>query len=137
MVGATLSVIINRFFFQDAVRAALGSKLKWVNAELEGHGLRDIFILRLTPIVPFSLINLGAAVTHVQVRDFFFATFVGTLPFTLVYVNAGTQIARVESPGDIISLPTLIGISLVVIAATLPIFIRRYRQSGTETPGDQ
>jgi len=124
-VGATLSVIINRFFFQDAVRSALGSKLKWVNAELEGHGFRDIFILRLTPIVPFSLINLGAAVTHVRVRDFFFATLVGTLPFTFIYVNAGTRIAKIDSASDIVSLPTLMGISLIVFAVSLPMFVRR------------
>lgn len=124
-LGATLALILIRFFFYSDFSERFAHRLRWVNNELTGHGFRDIFILRLTPIVPFSLINIGAALTTIKVRDFFFATLLGTVPFTFVYVNAGTQIAKIDSPSDIVSLPVLLGISLLVLVASLPLIIRR------------
>lgn len=131
-VGATVAFLLVRFFFRDYVTEKFGSKLSVLNDELTGHGFRDILILRLMPIVPFALINVAAPLTNVRVRDFFFATLLGTIPFTFVYVNAGKRIAEVDSVGDIISFPTVLGISLVVFAITLPKFIRRRKK--TDSP---
>jgi uncharacterized membrane protein YdjX (TVP38/TMEM64 family) len=127
-IGATIAFLLVRFFFRDYVTSKFGTKLRVVNDELRGNGFKDILILRLTPIVPFSLINVAAPLTSICVRDFSLATLFGTLPFTFVYVNAGTQIASVESVGDIVSFPTILGISLIVIAATVPPVIRRLRR---------
>ncbi len=124
-IGATLALLIIRFFFRDYTDKKFGNKLDYINSELTGHGFRDVFVLRLTPLVPFSLINISAALTSIKVRSFFLATFFGTIPFTFVYVNAGTQLANIESVSDVVSLPILIGISLLVVVVSLPMIIRR------------
>lgn len=126
-IGATAALVLVRFFFFDYVKASFGYRLRRVHEELRGNGFRDILILRLTPIVPFALINLGAALTPVRVSHFCFATVLGTIPFTFIYVNAGTQLATLSSPGDVLSLPFVVGVSLVVFAATLPLLMRRSR----------
>lgn len=131
-VGATIALVLIRFFFYEDFKTRFAHRLEKVNREMTGHGFRDIFILRLTPIVPFALINIGAALTDIKTRSFFLATLIGVVPFTFVYVNAGTQIAMIESPGDIISLPVILGISLLVLVASLPLVIHR---RGRSTPG--
>lgn len=130
--GATLSVLINRFFFREFVEYKFGRQLRKLNTELHGNGFRDILLLRLAPVIPFSLINIFAAVTSVRIRDFFFATLIGTLPFTFVYVNAGKELAQLESFSDIISPQVIIGISLIALSVAIPIFIRRRRGGGEQ-----
>lgn len=126
-IGATIALVLVRYFFYDFVRERFGNQITRVDKEFTGYGFRDVLVLRLMPIVPFALINAGAGLTRIRVRSFFFATLVGTLPFTFVYVNAGTQIANVQSSADILSLPMITGISLIVFAVAFPGFIRRHR----------
>lgn len=123
--GATLIFILARFFFRDYFTRKLGSKLEVVDREMRDHGVRDIFLLRLMPIVPFSLINVAAALTSVRLKHYVIATFFGIIPFTYIYVKAGERLSEIGSLQDVVSLQTLIVVSLVVFAAVLPMFIHR------------
>lgn len=128
-IGATLIFLLTRFFFHDYFLEKFGSRLETFNKEMEHHGFRDILYLRLMPIVPFLLINVGAAFTKVKTRDYVLATLIGIAPFSFVYVAAGTRIAEVESLSDIISLKTFLVVSLLVAATAIPLFLKKRKKA--------
>lgn len=107
-IGATLAFLIARFLLRDWVQARFGDRLKAVNDGVEKDGAFYLFTLRLVPIFPFFIINLVMALTPIRGLTFYWVSQVGMLPGTLVYVNAGTQLAQIESLQGILS-PGLIG----------------------------
>jgi len=114
-MGATLAFLAARFLFRDAIQNRFGANLKAVNAGVEKDGAFYLFTLRLVPAFPFFIINLVMALTPIRTRTFYWVSQIGMLAGTLVYVNAGTAIARIESlrgilsPGLIVSF-TLLGL---------------------------
>ena len=112
-VGATLAFLSSRFLFREAVRNRFGGRLRAIDAGLEKEGAFYLFALRLVPAVPYIVVNLVMGVTPVRTWTFYWVSQIGMLPATIVYVNAGTQLAAVKSLSGILS-PTLIG-SLVLI----------------------
>lgn len=127
-IGATIIFILARFFFRDFFVQKFGARLAPVEREMQDHGLRNIFFLRLMPIVPFALINVAAALTGAKTKDYVLATLFGIAPFTFIYVKAGMRLGELESLRDVVSFQTLIVVSLLVFAVALPIFIKRYRK---------
>ncbi len=120
-IGATLAFLAARFLFRDAVQKRLGRRLKSINAGVAQDGAFYLLALRLVPAFPFWMVNLLMALTPIRVWTYFWVSQLGMLPATIVYVNAGTQLARVESPGDILS-PALIG--AFVLLGLLPLLLR-------------
>ena len=114
-LGATLAFLGSRFLFQDAIQARFSNNLKAINAGVEKDGAFYLFTLRLVPAFPFFVINLVMGLTPLKTWTFYWVSQIGMLAGTLVYVNAGTEIARIESlrgilsPGLIISF-TLLGL---------------------------
>jgi len=102
-IGATLACFIARFILRDWVQHKFGDKLKTVNEGIENEGAFYLFTLRLIPIFPFWLINLVMGLTKMPVRTFFWVSQVGMLAGTLVYVNAGRELARISSLSGILS----------------------------------
>ncbi|MBK8284777.1 MAG: FAD-dependent oxidoreductase [Ahniella sp.] len=102
-VGATLAFLTSRFLFREALQARYGDRLAGFNAGIKRDGALYLFTLRLVPAVPFFLVNLMAGLTTMRARTFYWISQVGMLPGTIAYVFAGTQLARIESPGDILS----------------------------------
>ena len=112
-IGATLACIVSRFILRDWVQANFGDRLKPVNDGIEKEGAFYLFTLRLIPIFPFWLINLLMGLTKMPLRRFYWVSQVGMLPATIVYVNAGKELAKIESLSGILS-PGLI-ISFAVL----------------------
>ena len=107
-IGATLAFLAARFLFRDAVNARFGHQLKEIDAGVARDGAFYLFTLRLVPLIPFFVINLVMGLTVLKTRTFYWVSQVGMLAGTLVYVNAGTQLAKIESLSGILS-PALIG----------------------------
>lgn len=107
-VGATLAFLASRFLLRDAVRARFGDKLAAIDAGMRRDGPFYLFTLRLIPVFPFFLVNLVMGLTPIATRTFYWVSQFGMLAATAVYVNAGTELARIESLRGIAS-PTLIG----------------------------
>jgi pyruvate/2-oxoglutarate dehydrogenase complex dihydrolipoamide dehydrogenase (E3) component/uncharacterized membrane protein YdjX (TVP38/TMEM64 family) len=107
-VGATLAFLASRFLLRDAVRARFGDKLAAIDAGMRRDGPFYLFTLRLIPVFPFFLVNLVMGLTPIATRTFYWVSQLGMLAATAVYVNAGTELARIESLRGIAS-PTLIG----------------------------
>lgn len=107
-IGATLAFLSSRYVLRDSIEARFGERLKAINAGLEKDGAFYLFSLRLIPAVPFFVVNLVMGLTRIRTLTYMWVTQVGTLLGTLVYVNAGTQLAQIESVSDIAS-PAIIG----------------------------
>jgi pyruvate/2-oxoglutarate dehydrogenase complex dihydrolipoamide dehydrogenase (E3) component/uncharacterized membrane protein YdjX (TVP38/TMEM64 family) len=114
-MGATLAFWAARYVLRDTVQRRFGDRLKTLNEGLERDGAFYLFSLRLVPAFPFFLINLLMGLTSIRSVTFFWASLVGMLAGTTVYVNAGIQLAAITHLSDILS-PVLIG-SFVLLAA--------------------
>ena len=107
-IGATLAFLASRFLFRDAIQRRLGDKLAAIDRGIEREGAFYLFALRLVPAFPYFVINLVMGLTPMKTRTFYWVSQVGMLAATIVYANAGTQLARVSSLSDLAS-PALIG----------------------------
>jgi pyruvate/2-oxoglutarate dehydrogenase complex dihydrolipoamide dehydrogenase (E3) component/uncharacterized membrane protein YdjX (TVP38/TMEM64 family) len=107
-IGATLAFVASRFLLRDWVQQRFGRFMDGVNRGVEREGGLYLFTLRLIPAVPFFVINLAMGLTPIRTRTFYWVSQLGMLAGTLVYVNAGTQLAGIQSPRGILS-PGLIG----------------------------
>jgi uncharacterized membrane protein YdjX (TVP38/TMEM64 family) len=106
-IGATLAFLASRHLFRDAVQSRFGDRLGAFNAGIEKDGAFYLFSLRLIPVVPFFVINLLMGLTAIRTRTYYWVSQVGMFLGTVVYVNAGTQLARINTLSDVAS-PALI-----------------------------
>lgn len=114
-IGATLACAGSRFVLRDWVQAKFRDRLKSVFEGFDREGAFYLFTLRLLPAVPFFVTNLAMGLTRVPLRTFALVSWIGMLPGSLVYVNAGTQLARLDSPSEILSLPLLASFVLLSV----------------------
>ncbi|MBC2716638.1 MAG: dihydrolipoyl dehydrogenase [Desulfobacteraceae bacterium] len=102
-IGATLAFLVARFLLKDYVQDKFGDRLKAINEGIEKDGAFYLFTLRLVPIFPFFVINLVMGLTPIRVGVFYVVSQIGMLAGTAVYVNAGTQLAKIDSLSGILS----------------------------------
>jgi len=120
--GATLAFVVSRFLLRDWVQTRFGQALRAINDGVAREGGFYLFTLRLIPAVPFFVINLAMGLTPMRARTFYWVSQLGMLAGTIVYVNAGTQLAAIESPAGILS-PGLIG--AFVLLGLFPLVAKR------------
>ena len=112
-IGATCACLVARYLLRDWVQNKFGDKLAKINEGMEREGGFYLFSLRLVPIFPFFIINLVMALTPIKITTFYWVSLVGMLPATIVFVNAGRELARVESPADILSPGLILSFALL------------------------
>lgn len=112
-IGALLAFLASRFLLRDSIQAKFADKLSSVNQGMAKDGAFYLLTLRLMPIFPFFLVNILMGLTTIKARTYYWVSQVGMLAGTLVYVNAGTQLAQIQSLGDIVS-PALLGSFLLL-----------------------
>lgn len=106
--GATLACAVSRFILRDWVQKKFSGRLKTVNEGVEKEGAFYLFTLRLIPVFPFWLINMIMGLTKMPLKTFYWVSQIGMLPGTIIFVNAGKEIAKIDSLSGILS-PGLIG----------------------------
>ncbi|WP_090142778.1 FAD-dependent oxidoreductase [Limnohabitans sp. DM1] len=121
-LGATLAFLASRFVLREWVEARFGQRLADINAGVDKEGAFYLFTLRLIPVVPFFLINLLMGLTRMKTWTYYWVSQLGMLAGTAVYVNAGTQLAQLESLQGILS-PALLG--SFVLLGIFPLIARR------------
>ncbi len=120
-VGATLAFLFSRYLLRDWVQNKFGDRLATMNEGIEKEGNFYLFTLRLIPVFPFFMVNLLLGLTSFKARNFYWVSQLGMLAGTAVYVNAGTQLAELESLTGIISAPILFSF---VLLGTFPFFAK-------------
>ncbi|HDM8224155.1 TPA: TVP38/TMEM64 family protein [Vibrio campbellii] len=106
-IGATIAFLSSRYLLREWVQSKFGNKLNAINQGVEKDGAFYLFSLRLIPVFPFFLINLLMGLTPMSVARFYLTSQIGMLPGTAVYLNAGTQLATIDSLSGIVS-PTVL-----------------------------
>nr|WP_321398417.1 FAD-dependent oxidoreductase [uncultured Desulfobacter sp.] len=114
-IGATLAFLASRFLLRDYIQNRFSDRLKKINEGIETDGPFYLFTLRLVPVFPFFVINLVMGLTPIKTGIFYIVSQVGMLPGTLAYINAGTQLSKVESASGILSLPLLASFAVLGI----------------------
>jgi pyruvate/2-oxoglutarate dehydrogenase complex dihydrolipoamide dehydrogenase (E3) component/uncharacterized membrane protein YdjX (TVP38/TMEM64 family) len=120
-IGATLAFLVARFLLRQPLRDRYGERLKTFDEGIERDGAFYLFTLRLVPLFPFFMINLLTGLTALRTWTYFWVSQLGMLPGTVVYVYAGTQLARIESPSDVLS-PGLVGAFALI--GLMPLLMR-------------
>ncbi|MFQ5454721.1 MAG: TVP38/TMEM64 family protein [Nitrospirota bacterium] len=130
-IGATLACIVSRFLLRDWVQGKFGDKLKTINEGIEKEGAFYLFTLRLIPIFPFFVINLVMGLTKMNIFSFFWVSQIGMLAGTMVYVNAGKELAKIDSlsgilsPGLILSF-VLLGLFPITVKKIIAVYKNKY-----------
>ncbi|AIV05067.1 MULTISPECIES: TVP38/TMEM64 family protein [Vibrio] len=106
-IGATIAFLSSRYLLREWVQSKFGNKLGAINQGVEKDGAFYLFSLRLIPVFPFFLINLLMGLTPMTIARFYLTSQIGMLPGTAVYLNAGTQLATIDSLSGIVS-PTVL-----------------------------
>lgn len=114
-IGATLAFLVARYLLRDSVQDRFGDRLEPINRGIAEEGSFYLFTLRLVPIFPFFLINILMGLTPIKTFTFYWVSQVGMLAGTLVYVNAGTQLAAISGVKGILSPGLLFSFALLGI----------------------
>lgn len=120
-IGATLAFLSSRYLLRDWVQSKFSDKMTTINQGVERDGAFYLFSLRLIPVFPFFLINLLMGLTPISVLRFYLVSQLGMLPGTAVYLNAGTQLAQIDSLSGIVS-PALL--ASFVLLGLFPIVVK-------------
>jgi pyruvate/2-oxoglutarate dehydrogenase complex dihydrolipoamide dehydrogenase (E3) component/uncharacterized membrane protein YdjX (TVP38/TMEM64 family) len=121
-LGATFAMLISRYVLRDSIENRFGAKLAEVNKGIEKEGAFYLFTLRLLPLIPFFALNVLMGLTKMKTWTFFWVSQIGMLAGTVAYVNAGTEIAKIDSLRSILS-PGLIG--SFVLLGLFPLLMKK------------
>ena len=143
-LGACALFVAARYLLGDVLRAKAGPALSKFEANFNRDALSYMLILRLLPIFPFFIVNLGAALVGVRFSVFAVTTFFGIMPGSFVFASIGNGISVLLQAGQrpdlgIMTSPEII-LPLIALAllSALPIVWRRMQdKKGASTAGDK
>lgn len=148
--GAALAFLSARYLLRDWVESRLAAapdpswhpedprarrarrrRAAWqaVSEGLRAHGLNYLLVLRLIPVVPFFLINIGSGLTAIPFRTFVLGTLIGILPGVFLYVNAGSALGTLTRPADLLSAQVVGALTLLALFSLIPVAWRRWRKA--------
>ena len=121
-LGALVCFLISRYLFKNFIERKFDKSLKIINAGIAKDGIYYLFFVRMTPIFPFFLINLLFSVTKIKALQFYIVSQIGMLLGTFLFINAGTQLSKINSIEDIFNKYVIISLILI---ALIPIVIKK------------
>ncbi len=138
-IGATLNLLAARFLFRPFVERRFAGSMERVNKGVREEGIWYLFALRLVPVFPFFVINAVMGLTRLPARSFYWVSQIGMLPGTLIYVNAGAQLGRIDTLSGIMSPAllasfTLLGVFPLVARRLVTALRTRRRYAGFKRP---
>lgn len=120
--GAVISFLTSRYLFKENIEKRFSRQFKTINNKLVHHGNYYFLTMRMVPVSPYVVINLVMGLTKMKLFTFAWMTFVGMLPGNFVFVLAGRKISQIESPGEILTWPILVTLTLIGL---LPIIVKK------------
>jgi uncharacterized membrane protein YdjX (TVP38/TMEM64 family) len=120
--GSLAGFVVSRYLFHAAVERRFGARLAPIHKGLREEGAFYLVSIRMVPVFPYWLVNLLMGLTSMRAFTFWWVGTVGLLPIEAAYVFAGTRLASITKPSDVLS-PDLIAAFLVL--ASLPLLMRR------------
>lgn len=133
MLGATIGFLLSRHLFRDEVQNYYGQRLKPINEGIRLHGWLYLLILRIAPVLPSPVINLGMGLTPISLLTYAVVTLIGRIPMTALYVTLGGELGAIEEFSDLLSInviASLIGVGLLMLGGHLA--LQRCRKRAAE-----
>ena len=113
--GATIAFLISRYLFDDWVQKKMGARLAKIREKFREEGALYLFAIRLVPAFPFFAVNLVMGLTSIRTATYAAASFLGMLAPSMVFVNAGTQLAKLDSVKGLLSPPIIASFLLLAV----------------------
>jgi uncharacterized membrane protein YdjX (TVP38/TMEM64 family) len=90
LLGSTVAFLLGRYVVRRVIERKLATMPRYaaIDRAVSAQGRRIVFLLRLSPIVPFNFLNYALGVTRISIKDFAIAS-IGTLPGAVMYAYAG------------------------------------------------
>jgi uncharacterized membrane protein YdjX (TVP38/TMEM64 family) len=123
-LGASLLFLTARYLFAEPIRRRLGPMAKRIEGGFTRNAFYWMLFLRLTPMVPYFLVNLIPTVTGIRLRTYALATMIGIIPVTFVFTNLGQTLGRIDSTRDLLSPEVLTSLALLGVLALIPVALR-------------
>ena len=128
-IGASIAFLMSKFLFYNYIQNRYKKQLVTINDEFINEGIFYIFALRLVPIFPFFVVNIVTSLLPIKLSTFFWVSILGMFPATLVYVNAGNELSKINSFSDILSFQVLISFSLIgILPLTIKFLLKKIRR---------
>lgn len=131
-VGASAAFLSARYLLRDPMNRRFSSQMDSINSGVAKEGAFFLFALRMTPLLPFFVINLTMGLTNIPLRTYFMVSQLGMLPGTILYVNAGVELGSMSSLDSIASPGLIISFAAIgffpLFAKKIIIFLRLRRQ---------
>lgn len=124
-IGATLAFWSSRYILRDTIEAKFAKQLGKIQQGVAVDGAFYLFSMRLVPLFPFWVVNLVFGVTRLPAWQFYLVSQLAMFPATLVYVNAGTQLAQLEKLSDILSPSLILSFALLGLFPLIARFVLR------------
>ena len=121
-LGALSCFLISRYLFKSFIERKFSKSLKIINTGIAKDGIYYLFFVRMTPIFPFFLINLLFSVTKIKALEFYLISQIGMLLGTLLFINAGTQLSKINSIEQIFNIYVIVALILI---ALIPILVKK------------
>ena len=122
-IGATLAFLTARYFLKDSLEKKFPQQIANFQDKFTKNGNSYLLSMRLIPLFPFYLVNLVFGLTKIKTLSFYLYSQLGMLPATIIYLNAGSQLAKIESLKDVVSPTLLISLSLLGI---FPLILKKF-----------
>ena len=128
-IGASIAFLTSKFLFYNYIQKRYKKQLVTINNEFINEGIFYIFALRLVPVFPFFVVNIVTSLLPIKLSTFFWVSILGMFPATLVYVNAGNELSKINSFSDILSFQVLISFSLIgILPLTIKFLLKKIRR---------
>jgi len=124
-IGSTLCFLMSRFVLRDFVQNKYTKYLDKINKGIKEDGIYYLFFLRLSPIFPFFIINLVFGLTKMKTMTFYIISQIGMLIGTVIFVNAGVQLSKINGMSDILSFNLILSFILIGL---VPLIIKKLIQ---------
>ena len=120
-IGACVCFLLSRYLLKEFINEKFQKTKITIDNKFSVNGIYYLLSLRLIPTISFVLINLIMGVLPISLFRFYYISQLGMLPATVIYVNAGSEISKVNNINDVMSFTLIVSFILV---ATLPLFIK-------------
>jgi uncharacterized membrane protein YdjX (TVP38/TMEM64 family) len=143
VLGSIGAFLVARYFARGMVERRLADDPRFaaIDRAIGVHGRRIVFLLRLSPAFPFSLLNYALGLTRVRLADYALSSF-GMIPGTILYVYYGKIAGDVaalgagRSAGRGVAYYVLLGIGLVATLLVTVLVTRIARRALREAAGE-
>lgn len=137
-LGATTAFLVGRYLAREWIAGKIAGHPKFdaIEEAVAGDGWKIVALLRLSPVVPFNVLNYAFGVTRVSLRHYALASWIGMMPGTLVYVYLGSLAGDLAKAGARTGRTPLewafYGVGLVATIAVTVVVTRRARRALAE-----